>query len=171
MQRVHAIMAHPDFQIYMALNEQQEINREFCCHQLQHALDVARIYYILCLEANKEKPLPELREMNGEQVKELVYAAGLLHDIGRWKQYLDKSLDHAEEGAALAKPILQDAGFTPEEIKIAIDAIRAHRDAHAAGMGKVLYRADKLSRNCTGCKAKDKCYKLSEMETLENILY
>ncbi|MGI6684336.1 MAG: hypothetical protein ACOX47_02305 [Bacillota bacterium] len=44
---------------------------------------------------------------------------------------MDQSLDHAEEGAILAKPILQDAGFKPDEIRIALEAIRAHRKPDA----------------------------------------
>jgi len=171
MERVQAILSHPDFEIYLKLNEKQEINREFCCHQLQHALDVARIYYILCLEADKMGVLPELKDMSMEQIKELVYAVALLHDIGRWKQYLDHNLDHAEESAILAKPVLQDSGFLSHEIDIALEAIRAHRDSYAHGLGKILYRADKLSRNCKNCKVRYKCNKLDKMETRENILY
>lgn len=171
MQRVQAILSHPDFEAYMMLNEQQEINREFCCHQLQHALDVARIYYILYLEADRDGELPEFKNMSKEQEKELIYAVALLHDIGRWKQYLDHTLDHAEEGAILAKPILQDAGYSLFEIDIAVEAIRAHRNPRAKGAGKILYRADKLSRNCLKCRARDKCNKLDSMETGERILY
>lgn len=171
MERVQAVLSHPDFEAYLMLNEKQEVNREFCCHQLQHALDVARIYYILCLEADKDGGLYEFKDMSMEQAKELIYAVALLHDIGRWKQYLDPKLDHAEEGAILAKPILQDTGFKTDEINIALEAIRAHRNSHALGLGKILYRADKLSRNCKKCRARDKCDKLDRMETRENILY
>lgn len=171
MERVQGILAHPDFEIYLKLNEKQEVNREFCCHQLQHALDVARIYYILCLEAGKMDSLTELQDMSMEKIKELVYGIALLHDIGRWKQYLDHNLDHAEESAVLAKPILKDCGFSTNEIEIALKAIRAHRDTNAYGLGKILYRADKLSRDCKHCQARDKCYKLDSMETKENIIY
>lgn len=171
MERVQEILSHPDFEIYLKLNEKQEVNREFCCHQLQHALDVARIYYILCLEAGKKAALFELQEMSMEKIKELVYGIALLHDIGRWRQYLDHNLDHAAESAILAKPILKDCGFSTYEIEIALKAIRAHRDAHASGLGKILYRADKLSRDCKHCQARNKCYKLNSMETREKIVY
>lgn len=171
MKRVQAIRSHPDYKTYLMLNEKQEANREFCCHNFQHALDVARIYYILWLEEDKEKALKELANMPKEESKELIYAISLLHDIGRWKQYMDQHLDHAEEGAVLAKPILQDANFSPYEIDLALEAIRAHRNPHAVGLGLLLYRADKLSRNCRDCKVRDKCNKLDRMETRDNLLY
>ncbi|MGI6684337.1 MAG: HD domain-containing protein [Bacillota bacterium] len=66
------------------MNEQQEINREFCCHQMQHALDVARIYYILFLEKYQDGISSDLKNMSVDQTKELIYATALLHDIGRW---------------------------------------------------------------------------------------
>lgn len=171
MGRIQGILSHPDFEKYLKLNEKQEVDREFCCHQLQHALDVARIYYILCLEAERKNALFELQEMSMEKIKELVYGIALLHDIGRWRQYLDHNLDHAEESAILAKPILKDCDFSTYEIEIVLKAIRAHRDSHAHGLGKILYRADKLSRDCKHCQARDKCHRLNSMETRENILY
>ncbi|MEN3005817.1 HD domain-containing protein [Dehalobacterium formicoaceticum] len=171
MERVQRVLSHPDFDAYMFLNKQQETGREFCCHQLEHALDVARIFYILCLEGDRTGSLPDLKELSGQETKELVYAIALLHDIGRWKQYLDRSLDHASEGAVLARPILQDAGFNDREIDLALKAIAAHRDSQAPGLGSFLYRADKLSRNCHHCPAQDKCYKFNRMETRDKLLY
>ncbi|MGI6678183.1 MAG: HD domain-containing protein [Dehalobacterium sp.] len=168
MERVQKVMSHPDFEAYLFLNKQQELNREFCCHQLEHALDVARIFYILCLEGER---LPELKHLSGPEIKELVYVIALLHDIGRWKQYLDPSLDHAREGAILAKPILQDVGFSEETINLALSAIADHRKHSASGLGSILYRADKLSRNCHHCQAQHKCYKFNRMETRDKVLY
>jgi uncharacterized protein len=171
MERVQAVLVHPDFETYLKFNEEQEVHREFCRHHLQHALDVARIYYILYLEEGRDGALPEFRGLCMGQAKEIIYAAALLHDIGRWRQYLDQSLDHGLEGALLAKPILQDAGFKSGEIDIALEAIRSHRNPHAQGAGKLLYRADKLSRNCQKCAARAKCSKLAKMETRDSILY
>jgi uncharacterized protein len=171
VQRIEAIIAHESFEAYMKLNEKTEIGREFCCHQLQHALDVARIYYILYLEWEKDKMAGEFENINSRQAKELIYAIGLLHDIGRWKEYLDDNLDHAEEGAALAEPILKDAGFNSLEIEIAQKTIKAHRDPGASGLGRILYRADKLSRNCQSCKAQDKCYKRCKTEKFKKCTY
>lgn len=171
MDRVQAILKHPDFEAYMLLNEKQEINREFCCHQFQHAADVARICYILYLEQGKNIDIEELKNKDLTRVKELIYAMGFLHDIGRWREYQDNALDHAIEGAKLAPPILEDAGFAPEEIETAVKAIGEHRNSQATGLGGVLYRADKLSRNCSKCRARDKCYKLHKMETAEGLIY
>jgi uncharacterized protein len=172
MERLQAVLSHPDFEVYLKLNEEQEVNREFCGHQLQHALDVARICYILCLEEGQDSILLEkLGSGSISQARELIYAAALLHDIGRWKQYLNPGLDHAQEGAILAKPILQDAGFNQDEIKVGLAAIRAHRNSQAGGLGRLLYRADKLSRNCIKCGVRLKCKKLAEMETADSIIY
>ncbi|HHT64097.1 MAG: HD domain-containing protein [Bacillota bacterium] len=171
MERVQAILSHPDFGVYLKLNEQHEKNREFCCHQWQHALDVARIYYILYLEKSRDRILSGFEDMTMDHAKELIYATALLHDIGRWKQYLDPALDHAEEGAVLAKPILEDVGFKAHEIELVLGAIRAHRNPCAKGIGGLLFRADKLSRNCKNCGARSKCNRLANMETKEKLLY
>ena len=48
-----------------------EHDREFCCHQITHLLDVARIAYIKNLEAGLGID------------KELIYTAAILHDIGK----------------------------------------------------------------------------------------
>jgi uncharacterized protein len=136
---------------------------------MEHAIDVARIYYILYLESKKN--FSGLEELNFNQAKEIIYATGLLHDVGRWIQYQNKALDHAQESAVLAGPILKEAGFNEKEIEFILEAIRKHRDPHTFGLGKLLYRADKLSRNCIQCKVRDKCYKLSEMEAKDGLVY
>jgi len=167
MQRIEALKAHPDFKAYMALNKKMETGRKFCCHQMEHALDVARIYYLLCLEHYQDKPFNKFPDIRSERFKELIYAIGLLHDIGRWKQYQDQTLDHALEGAVLSKEILLDTGFSTKEIIMAFRAIRAHRNPSAKGLGGLLYQADKLSRNCRQCRAREQCYKINDMETVQ----
>lgn len=171
MERLKAILAHPDFELYMARNEELEQDREFCGHRMEHAIDVARIFYILYLEQGRTGDFTGLEDMEPEQERELIYTTALLHDIGRWKQYMEKNLDHAVEGAALARPILQDTGFSPKESKIIINAIRDHRNPGATGLGKILFRSDKLSRNCAKCAARDRCYKFKFMETADGIVY
>jgi len=47
----------------------------------------------------------------------MAYSAGLLHDIGRWKEYQGEG-DHAGHSAALAESILERAGFKPSEQKL-----------------------------------------------------
>ena len=51
MSRLNAVWNHPLYQKYYRENEKIEHDREFCCHQITHLLDVARIAYIKNLEA------------------------------------------------------------------------------------------------------------------------
>ena len=51
MPRLNAVWNHPLYQKYYRENEKIEHDREFCCHQITHLLDVARIAYIKNLEA------------------------------------------------------------------------------------------------------------------------
>ena len=50
MPRLNAVWNHPLYQKYYRENEKIEHDREFCCHQITHLLDVARIAYIKNLE-------------------------------------------------------------------------------------------------------------------------
>lgn len=70
-----------------------EHDREFCCHQITHLLDVARIAYIKNLEAGLGID------------KELIYTAAILHDIGKALQYTDK-IPHEIAGEKIAGEIL-----------------------------------------------------------------
>jgi len=147
MQRIDKLLADKRYQEYLSLNEAAEDKRIFCSHGAQHSLDVARIAYILWLE-----------EGGKPDKKELIYAAGLLHDIGRHRQYNDLSLDHATESARLAEPLLADTGFDQEETAIILQAVAGHRKSAPATYASLLYRADKLSRLCFHCAAEAECY-------------
>ncbi len=146
MKWVDRILKHPDFIRYLELNAKAEKERKFCRHDLQHSLDVARVAYIIALEKGFD--------LN----KETIYAAALLHDIGKWKQYLDK-VDHALEGANLAEKILKDVGTDEHNIKIIIDAILCHRidGEKDSPLRNVLYAGDKLCRICIQCRAIGEC--------------
>lgn len=146
MEQIDRILEHPDFMNFMEFNSQAEKDREFCHHDLAHAVDVARTAYILVLE-NKY-----------ELSKELVYTAALLHDVGRWRQYRDK-VDHAEESVILSEPILKDIGTKEEDIKLILGAIGSHRtkDEKSSLLSKVLYEADKACRLCVSCKMLKDC--------------
>ena len=50
MPRLNAVWNHPLYQKYYRENEKIEHDREFCCHQITHLFDVARIAYIKNLE-------------------------------------------------------------------------------------------------------------------------
>ncbi|MCM1209725.1 MAG: HD domain-containing protein [Ruminococcus sp.] len=90
--------------------------------------------------------------------KELIYAAALLHDIGRAMEYKDGS-PHHEMGAKLAEKILLHADFNSDEIKTICHAITCHKsESDGDLLSSFLYRADKLSRCCFRCEAYDECY-------------
>lgn len=142
MQRCNKIYNHPIYQKHMAHIAEMERDRKFCCHDLEHSLDVARIGLIMILEEGL--PID----------KELFYAAALLHDAGRYT-----GLPHNESGAMLAGKLMPQCGFSAEETELVINAIREHRiDENSSEFSKVLYTADKKSRMCMNCKAADECY-------------
>jgi len=156
LEKIQKILRNPQFLKFVKANKAHEKGRKFCKHNLPHFLDVARIGYILALESEKGAD------------KEKIYAAALLHDIGKWQQYEDKT-PHNISGAELCVPILQDAGFTEADIQEIVKAILVHRDGkniQAGSLSDILFRADKLSRNCMFCKAADACkwrYKNAEL--------
>lgn len=146
MKRVNKIIENNEFISANKSIKIYEKNRAFCKHNLKHFLDVARISYIL----NLEKQLG----IN----KEIIYAAALLHDIGRFKQYEDKT-PHEIASGSIAENILRTCEFQEEEIKTIVEAIIRHRSEpkELIDLESVIYAADKLSRNCFSCKAENKC--------------
>ncbi len=167
MERIDAIVRDHLFRECLDKNRATEENREFCKHDLQHFVDVARITYILLLESDALVSFCQDNNLSSLQAaKEVVYAAGILHDIGRWHQY-ETGEDHSIIGAEMAEEILGRAVFSPQEIRIITRAIREHREQRQGMslLGELLYRADNLSRACHQCSAKEKCYKFATMET------
>lgn len=145
-------MEHPLYTEHYKRLTELEKDRIFCCHELRHLVDVARIAYIENLE----------NEMGFS--KEMIYVAGILHDIGRDVQYLEGT-PHEITSAAVAEKILKDISdkgggvFTGEDIACIVRAIREHRfyDENNSELGKLLYRSDKHSRMCLGCAARELC--------------
>ncbi len=167
MERIDAIVRDPLFQDSLAQIKQFEMDREFCKHNLQHFVDVARITYILMLESGQYQQFIAEEHLPGPaSAKEVIYAAGILHDIARWREYATGE-DHAQLGAAVAEQILERAGFDTEEIGLITTAIHEHREQsmQMSRLGELLFRADNLSRACHECSAHDRCYKFSRMET------
>ena len=146
MQRIDAILADERFCYGLERITVLEKDRIFCRHDFSHLLDVARIAWIMVLE--EKLPIS----------KDLVYGAALLHDLGRYRQY-EENIPHHQASAELAAQVLPDAGYTIEETDIITDAIRQHGvDAHTQGqLARILYDADKLSRNCFQCGAQSEC--------------
>ena len=92
MKRVNKILENSTYQEYIRKNKAAEVDRIFCCHNMEHFLDVARIAQIINLEEKLELS------------KELIYATALLHDIGRHVQYEDGT-PHEVASAKLAENI------------------------------------------------------------------
>ena len=152
MPRVDAIWRHPVYQEQYERIQELERDRVFCRHGLPHLLDVARIVWIGVLEEGLSDELP----------RDVVYAAALLHDIGRAAQY-DMDEPHDIAGVRIAREILgtveDGCAFSPAERDLIVGAIGAHRggaDA-ASPLARLLYRADKLSRPCFACAARPEC--------------
>lgn len=149
MERIDKVIEHPAFLEAMNTIEQEEENRVYCLHDMNHGLDVARISYIISLENNIKIK------------KDIIYAAALLHDIGRCLEYTH-GRSHHTEGARLAREILSACDYSEVEINMICEAIMHHKrineDGTATSLNNLLYRADKLSRRCYACKAIDDCY-------------
>ena len=145
MKRVNRILHHPMYVTKLEQLQVLESDRVFCRHDLQHLLDVARLTWI------------EVLEQKLKVDREVVYAAALLHDIGRVEQ-IERGTPHDQASAELAATLLPDTGFGEDEVKEIIYAILAHRTDSAQNiLGQLLYRADKRSRACWSCKARNQC--------------
>ena len=115
MKRIDRILNHPLFQENIRENMTAEAERCFCRHDMVHFLDVARIGMIINLEENLEIP------------KDMVYAAAILHDIGKHLQY-NKGIPHEKASAEIAPAILRECGYGEEEVYIVTDAILQQRN-------------------------------------------
>ena len=157
MERVNRILNHRTYTDCLEQIRQCEKDRIFCHHDMTHFLDVARLAHLINLE-----------EHMGVS-KERIYAAALLHDIGRHLQYRE-GVSHEIASAQIAPDIMRECGFSEDEIKEITEAIASHRDA-AVKVRKdligLIYRADKLSRSCFGCQAEHLCDWKKEKKNLE----
>lgn len=158
--RADNILKNDDFKQAVRLIEQAEADRIYCRHGLAHLLDVARIGALLLHE--KAADMPEL-------VKELdidmIYAAALVHDLGRAMEYADGTL-HDKGSVIYAQKILPECGFDEGEVADIVMAVSHHRNEPAQQAGaysrgqllcEILYVADKKSRPCFACDAADTC--------------
>lgn len=134
-----------------------EKDRIFCKHDLEHFLNVARIAYVLVLENEIDIS------------KELVYTTALLHDIGRFVQY-ENGTDHEIASVELSKPLLEQAGFSEAEENIIINGIIGHRRGGNTQFGDIMYKSDKLSRECYRCQSSSQCNWKEENKNLD-IMY
>ncbi len=147
MKRIDEILKNESFLENLGKNDAAEADRRFCRHNMVHFLDVARIARIINAEENLGVD------------PEWIYAAGLLHDIGRHVQYADGT-PHELASANLAPGILLECGFDEEETRAITEVILSHRDPEVAGeksLRGLLYRADKASRACFSCPVEAEC--------------
>ena len=150
MCRVNAVINHWVYQDYYKRIEKIEKDRIFCCHQMIHLLDVARIAYIANLEQNLGFD------------KEVIYTAAVLHDIGKSFQYKWR-IPHEIAGEKVANEILntlpEDVNYTEEEKALILKAVRGHRrkQEDMEPIEQLFYESDKRSRMCFACKAEKQC--------------
>ncbi len=149
MNRITKIINNNIYKSYMDNIKKAEVDRVFCLHGIEHCLDVARISYIIALEEKLDIK------------KDVIYATALLHDIGRCEEYKSNT-SHHQIGAEMAADILVQADYGEEECKTICQAIACHKDGCDVSdenmLKSLLYRADKLSRNCFFCEAYRECY-------------
>lgn len=157
--RLGELLHSPKYKEYLDQINRWEESRRFCRHDRNHCWETARTAYILYLTG--EIPCEEFAAFSPEAVKEMIYAAAFLHDIGRFKEYADEALDHSVEGAVLARPLLFEAGFSDGESALILKAIAHHREKAGGGFDLLLYRADKESRPCYDCPVLAQCKKYS----------
>lgn len=158
--RIDKIVRDPLFRQNMSLMAEKEKRRKYCRHDMRHLLDTARIAYILNLENNLGLD------------KDIIYAAGLLHDVGKIVEYAE-GMEHHVVGAELCVQILRDAQYSEDEIQMIRRAILLHREPlikNENSLTGILYRADKLSRPCFSCKTEPQCDWSTDKKNI-NIIY
>lgn len=117
---------------------EKELNEEKdSAHDIDH---IMRVYNLAMTIAKTENNV----DMN------VLQAGVLLHDIGGAKESSDPSgqTDHAVIGAEMAKPILEQFGFSDDKIKHIQDCILTHRyrtnNKPETIEAKIVHDADKL---------------------------
>lgn len=160
MKRIQALLMDPLFQECYKRTEKVEKNRIYCRHQMTHLLDTARIAYIMCLENNIATD------------REVIYAAAILHDIGKYAQY-EEGIPHEEESERIAGRILnglpENCRFSEDEIRQILTAVRGHRKLRRDPelLEYILYKSDKASRACFACPAERQCSWDTEKKNME----
>lgn len=159
--RYQKIAQHSIFRDAVKKTELLEKDRIFCRHGMEHILSVARIAYITALE----------NSMNLS--RDIVYAAALLHDIGRAEEY-ETGRSHNDAGTELAETILHECGYSESETEYITAAVRSHGhdgcNEKATELEQIICDADRLSRNCFSCSAYEQCNWSKEKKN-EKILY
>ncbi|MBR5597484.1 MAG: HD domain-containing protein [Lachnospiraceae bacterium] len=173
MNRVNNILKNELFRVCLEKIKNYEQERIFCKHDICHFIDVCRIAENLWLEARiqmlEENANASNRIMRNKNTKELIYAAGLLHDIGRWQEY-ENGTPHEIASSHIAPSILQQCGFDQEEIETINLAILNHRNKEIMNENNLsgwMYLADKKSRACFACESEALCNWSKEKKNLK----
>lgn len=168
MNRINKIIKNKRYLEYVQRIKVHEKERIFCKHDMVHFLDVCRLAEIEWLNHRIEKIEKEYEAVSktddvqndlGKINRELIYATGLLHDIGRWQEY-ESGIRHEAASSRLAYDILRETGFCDEETEEIVLAISNHRNSKVKdelSLSGLLYRADKKSRACFSCEAESQC--------------
>jgi len=153
MDRVNEILFHPRYQQYYQEIQSLEKDRKFCGHTMEHFLAVARLSFIMA-------------QKKGVAIdEEVIYAAALLHDVGRSLEYR-KSIPHHEGSVMIAQELLPECGFDDEETAEILRVIKGHRQrpevkcqiaSDEDDFATIFYQADKLARNCFECVVAEEC--------------
>ena len=104
--------------------------------------------------------------------KDVVYAAAVLHDIGKALQY-EARIPHELVGVDIAEQILADlpaeAAYTTDERRMILTAVKGHRRLREdpEPLEKLLYESDKASRMCFACPAEAQCDWSREKKNME----
>ena len=154
MKNIDIIMNNSMYTESLEKLKKYEENREFCNHTIEHFIDVARIAYIMVLEEDLKVS------------KEVIYAIGLLHDIGRVRQY-EEGIHHDIASVEMSREILKETNFTEYEIDTILNGIANHRKESDNKLEEIIYKADKISRQCFNCKAEKECYWSSEKKNFK----
>ena len=154
MENINIILNNKEYKQALEKLSEYEKNREFCNHTIEHFIDLSRIAYIMVLEEKLSVS------------KEVIYAIGLLHDIGRVRQY-EEGIHHDIASVEMSKEILKETSFTDKEINIILNGIANHRKESDNKVEEIIYKADKLSRQCFNCKAEKECYWSSEKKNFK----
>lgn len=166
------VLKHPIFLKFIKEIKDMENGRSYCHHELEHAVDVARLAWIYYLEDTLAVDAPNVTELHRkwessgvwtdeiETKKDLFYTAALLHDIGRGVQY-QTGVHHSVSGLEPAKQILEDVEIPKDWEKQILDVIAEHADDNMDRLEKDLEyyiaKADHDSRLCFACEVRESC--------------
>lgn len=146
MERIQPIVQHPQYRAWIQQMDELERDRKYCKHGLSHLLDVARIASLLAQDRKLTYP------------RDMIYAAALLHDLGRLQQYTTGE-PHAQAGIPMAQEMLAHTSFTQIEQQQILQAVSSHRNGDTCdSLAQLIFEADHASRMCFVCEAANTCY-------------